>query len=703
MKYSLTSPRATLHLVTAVFLVAFASLSWGRYTGGLSKQRLRRTVDSSGHGGVRMSRCPYASKLRDALQGGHVLPHLSENSGARSKFQEDVPLKALKASVKCATNVNCDPDKPFREPDGTCNNLAHPHWGSAGSCMRRELPSAYNDGVYSVRLSVSGDPLPSARLVSMTIHPQKRAHDRHLTNIGVMFGQLVTHDISLAGPALLQQLETDFGPGPNPSCLQGPDCMPIEVPENDDFYTQFNVTKIGMMRTYPCNKCRNGGQKTMHMAGPVDQLNQQTSYADLSQVYGYNSQVTTAVRKFRSGLMLTKDIGGAEYIVDNLLPYADNCSLPEQNAFCSRAGDVRANQQAGILSMQTLWMREHNRIARQLTCINPHWNDERLFQVTKRILEGRYQHILFSEWLPWQLGQKVMEEYDLSVHNRGYTSYDDTLDATLSNEFSSAHFRYAHTNVPGGYWRIDQKGQNLTILKLKDAYFVPLNDSYHPVDDVLRGSVEQPMEPFNRFADHGVTHYLFRKPWLPYGDDLFAIDIQRARDHGVRPYVDWVQECQNITITNFDDLSQVMAAETAQLYQQVYEDVRDIDLVSGALSETRLDGAELGATFACGVARQFRLLKYADRFYYEHANQSGSFNEDQLATVRKTTLTKILCENVSRMDTVATNRNAFLRPTNEDDTVMCSDLPDMDLTKWEEEHESGEHSSEANCSTMPTK
>ncbi|KAH6922514.1 hypothetical protein HPB50_015254 [Hyalomma asiaticum] len=58
-------------------------------------------------------------------------------------------------------------------------------------------------------------------------------------------------------------------------------------------------------------------------------------------------------------------------------------------------------------------------------------------------------------------------------------------------------------------------------------------------------------------------------------------------------------------------------------------DVRDIDLFSGALSETRLEGAELGATFACGVARQFRLLKYGDRFYYEHANQSGSFSDGE--------------------------------------------------------------------------
>ncbi|XP_049513713.1 peroxidase-like isoform X2 [Dermacentor silvarum] len=677
-----------------MLLIAFASLSWGRYSGGLNKQRLRIPADPNEHEGVTSSECPYASKLRDVLQGGHVLKFSSEDSGARTELQGDGLLDAINASVTCATKVDCDPEKPFREPDGTCNNLAHPHWGSAGSCMPRELPPAYNDCVYSVRKSVSGHPLPSARLVSMTIHPQRRTDDRHLTNIGVMFGQLVTHDISLAGPALLGQLETDFGPGPNPTCLEGPECMPIEVPENDDFYAQFNVTKIGMMRTYTCNKCRNG---------PMDQMNQQTSYADLSQVYGFNTQVTTSVRKFRSGLMLSQDIGGAEYMADSLLPYADNCSLPEQNAFCSRAGDVRVNQQPGLLSMQTLWMREHNRIARQLACINPHWNDERLFQVTKRIQEGRYQHILFSEWLPWQLGPRVMEEYDLSVINTGRTTYDDTLDATLRNEFSSAHFRYAHTNVPGAYRRIDQKGQKLAVLKLKDAYFVPLNDTYHPVDDVLRGSVEQPMEPFNRFGDHGVTHFLFRRPWLPYGDDLFAIDTQRARDHGVRPYVDWVKQCQNITITNFDDLHQVMPEETAQLYEKVYEDVRDIDLVSGALSETRLDGAELGATFACGVARQFRLLKYADRFYYEHANQSGSFSDDQLDTIRKTTLTKILCENVAGMDGTATNRNAFLRPTNEDDTVMCSDLPDVDLTKWKEEHGSEEHSSEDNCSSMPTK
>ncbi|KAH6922518.1 hypothetical protein HPB50_015258 [Hyalomma asiaticum] len=41
-----------------------------------------------------------------------------------------------------------------------------------------------------------------------------------------------------------------------------------------------------------------------------------------------------------NGLMLTQDLGGDEYSADSLLPYADNCSLPEENAFCSRSGSV---------------------------------------------------------------------------------------------------------------------------------------------------------------------------------------------------------------------------------------------------------------------------------------------------------------------------------------------------------------------------
>ncbi len=40
----------------------------------------------------------------------------------------------------------------------------------------------------------------------------------------------------------------------------------------------------------------------------------------------------------------------------------------------------------GLVAIHTLWMRQHNRIARQLSDINPHWNDEQLFQVKEKAL-----------------------------------------------------------------------------------------------------------------------------------------------------------------------------------------------------------------------------------------------------------------------------------------------------------------------------
>ena len=54
-------------------------------------------------------------------------------------------------------------------------------------------------------------------------------------------------------------------------------------------------------------------------------------------------------------------------------------------------GDSRANEQPGLTVYHTVWVREHNRVAKELKYLNSHWNDERLYQEARKILIAEMQ------------------------------------------------------------------------------------------------------------------------------------------------------------------------------------------------------------------------------------------------------------------------------------------------------------------------
>ena len=68
------------------------------------------------------------------------------------------------------------------------------------------------------------------------------------------------------------------------------------------------------------------------------------------------------------------------------------------------AGDFRTSEQPSLVSMHTLFLREHNRIARSLMQFNPGWSDERLYQESRRILIAEWQHVIYNEWIPVLIG-----------------------------------------------------------------------------------------------------------------------------------------------------------------------------------------------------------------------------------------------------------------------------------------------------------
>lgn len=63
------------------------------------------------------------------------------------------------------------------------------------------------------------------------------------------------------------------------------------------------------------------------------------------------------------------------------------------------------NQNLGIALFQNMFLRFHNVIVYHLQHLNPFWNDETLYQETRRIVIAVIQHITYTHYLPILLGK----------------------------------------------------------------------------------------------------------------------------------------------------------------------------------------------------------------------------------------------------------------------------------------------------------
>jgi peroxidase len=63
--------------------------------------------------------------------------------------------------------------------------------------------------------------------------------------------------------------------------------------------------------------------------------------------------------------------------------------------------------------MHTLFLREHNRLAREVAKLNPAWSDETLFKETRRIVVAILQHITYSQYVPGTIGFRNLDAYQI--------------------------------------------------------------------------------------------------------------------------------------------------------------------------------------------------------------------------------------------------------------------------------------------------
>lgn len=501
--------------------------------------------------------------------------------------------------------------------DGTGNNVAHPTWGSTSTDLLRTAPAAYGDGISTP----AGADRPSARLISNAVVDQGSAdipNDRSMSDLVYVWGQFLDHDIDLTGSA-------------SPAIP-----FNISVPSGDPSFdpegTGTQVIDLNRSVTDPAT-----GTST---SNPLQQINQITAFIDGSQVYGSDPVRADALRSHIGGKLLTSDGNMLPFNTAGLPNANDAHIFPDNQLFL--AGDVRANENVELTAMQTLFVREHNRIADQIHAAHPELGDEDIYQQARAIVIGEMQAITYNEFLPALLGDHALTPY------RGYRP---NVNPGIATEFSTAIFRVGHTMLDGDVDRLDNQGQELAGQKgnvaLMEAFFNPTllitnpdstaNPTGTDIDPILKGAASGNAQEIDTKIIDDVRNFLFGPPGAG-GLDLASLNIQRGRDHGLADY-NTVRAAYGLPrVTSFDQITSDVALQ--QQLQALYGNVNNIDLWVGALAEDHARGASVGPLVLRVMADQFQRLRDGDRFWFER-----NFSGPQLNQLEHTTLADIIRRN----------------------------------------------------------
>ncbi|KAJ8322280.1 hypothetical protein KUTeg_000751 [Tegillarca granosa] len=265
-------------------------------------------------------------------------------------------------------------------------------------------------------------------------------------------------------------------------------------------------------------------------------------------------------------------------------------------------------------------------MAQILGRINSHWDDERIYQETKKILSAVLQHITYNELLPMILAPGYMTTFGLRSRQRGYNDvYNTRVDPSALLSATSAAMRFPHSNILNHQSLLDRNFTNykhIATFELFDRPNFILKDNGRDSNYYARWLTSHPMGKSDNFVASAVRQFLFLDDEF-HSFDLVSLNIQRGRDNALPSYNQWRKFCGLKPAIHFgkgsggliDILPNIRSA-----FRKVYRHVDDIELFPAGLSEVPVRGGILGPTFSCIVALQHRNLKYGDRFWYERPN-----------------------------------------------------------------------------------
>ncbi len=223
------------------------------------------------------------------------------------------------------------------------------------------------------------------------------------------------------------------------------------------------------------------------------------------------------------------------------------------------------------------------------------WNDNKMFEATKLVVEMEYQHAAVDQYAR-TITPRIQE----------FVGYSTGVDSTISLEYSQVAFRFGHSTIRETIDTIDPSGWmlgNVTRFALEKAFLTPQTFAEEGVAAITLGLSRQQMNEVDEFITPSLTQGLLDQPL-----DLAAINIARGRDLGIPTLNDFRAGISLARYTSWDDFGKNMIhPESLVNFIAAYSfggDVGKAQAMVGLFDGTLIDGdaAALGYTAADALA-----------------------------------------------------------------------------------------------------
>jgi peroxidase len=157
-------------------------------------------------------------------------------------------------------------------------------------------------------------------------------------------------------------------------------------------------------------------------------------------------------------------------------------------------------------------------------------SDEEVFNTARNYVIGLIQKISMYEYLPNLFGKAHFQRLI-----GPYKGYNSSADPTIFTEFSSTVYRIGHPYIPHTYKAVDNNNVTVEKINLLDLLVSnPKTLNYFRVNTILKGLAFT-------LAKQRTLDYVDELRNIPpavmgRNYDLFSINTDRNRDHGVSDY-----------------------------------------------------------------------------------------------------------------------------------------------------------------------